>query len=75
MPIVAHAPFAARLDLVLLHVDARACIDRILARNAVEAVVAREGDADEAVETDSRGANREAAAVDERIELRPRGVS
>jgi hypothetical protein len=62
----ADAPFTARLKLVLQHVDAR-----ILARNAVERVVAREGDADKAARPNQRTANREALVVDERVRHSP----
>src|SRR5690606_32967354 len=67
--VVVHAPLAARLDLLLIEIDARALLFRSLARNAVQAAEARVGNADEPTLADNRGAQRITGAVDERVGL------
>ncbi len=68
-PALVHAPLAARLHLVLVHVDARPVRQRVGAGNAVEVVILSVGDADEPAETDQGRPGREPVAVDERVEL------
>ncbi len=65
----ANAPLAAREELVLFQIDTHALGGRVRAGDAVETVEPREGDADVAVAAHPGGAEGEAFAVDEGVEL------